>query len=187
MNGLLANIEGYIDVDDNLKAALGRYFKRVEFKKNTTILDIDSPCNWIFFIEAGECVTYYYQEGREVVSFVYPKGYWVTNWSAFYMQEQSEEAIKTNSDTVLYQISYNDFEALYKEFPIMERFSRKNMEFHVAFSDKMYRGYSFGSPTERYNQLLKHFPEITQIATLGKIASVLGITRETLSRIRSKK
>ncbi|MCT4638050.1 MAG: Crp/Fnr family transcriptional regulator [Bacteroidales bacterium] len=187
MDGLLANIEKHIDVSDDLRTALRRYFKRVEYKKNVMILDIDSPCNKLFFIEKGECVTFYYQEGREVVSFVYPEGYWVTNWSGFFLQERSEEAVKAISDTVLYQISYNDFESLYKEFPIMERFSRKNMEFHVAFSDKMYRGYSFGSPTERYNHLLKHFPEITQIATLGKIASVLGISRETLSRIRSKK
>jgi CRP-like cAMP-binding protein len=187
MESLLVNISQHISISQELEKAIKHSFKRVELKKNTVLLEIGNSCNKIFFIEKGKCATYYYQDGKEVISFLYPSGYWVTNWSGFYCQEKAEEGIKTVSEVVMYEISHSKLEEIYLKFPIMERFARKNLETQLAYTDRIYRGYSFGSPIDRYQHLIKYYPEIIQLTTLSNIASLLGISRETLSRIRSKK
>ena len=78
-------------------------------------------------------------------------------------------------------------EQLYQESPQFERFGRKMYEQQLAYLDAFYKGYLFMTAKERYDLLLSVFPDVTQRVNLGHIASFLGISQETLSRIRAKK
>ena len=90
-------------------------------------------------------------------------------------------------DGTLLEISYEGMQDLYAQFARFERFGRVLMEEHLAFIDHFSRGYMFLSAKERYQQLLISFPDIELRVKLGQIASFLGISQETLSRIRSGK
>ena len=68
----------------------------------------------------------------------------------------------------------------------MQEFGRLMVEEQLTFLDYFYRGFMFMSAKEKYNLLLSIFPDVTQRVNLGHIAAVLGISLETLSRIRKK-
>jgi len=75
---------------------------------------------------------------------------------------------------------------LLKTDPAFERFGRILMEEQLAFIDYYFKGVLFMTAKEKYSLLLSYFPDITQRVNLGHIASFLGITQETLSRLRSR-
>jgi len=87
----------------------------------------------------------------------------------------------------LFSFEYYDYKKLIETYPKFERFSRLLAEEQLAFIDLYSKGYMFMSAKEKYQLLLSNIPDIELRVKLGYIASFLGISQETLSRIRSSK
>ena len=90
-------------------------------------------------------------------------------------------------DSVVYSLKYSDMEIMLDENHDMAR-----LAFHAVYElakklSAYIIGFKFQSAEDRYNTLMKEYPQIFKRARLGHIASFLGITQETLSRIRSRK
>lgn len=187
MEKLLNYIKNFIDVDNGLFNDLSGLFKYAVYSKGENILDAGKFCRNLYFINAGAIRTYYYQDGRDVTSWIYPENYFITAWSSFINNSLAFENIQAIAPTELYYIDKKDLETLYCKYPSMERFGRKLMEEQLAFVDEINYGFMFSSAKERYDNLLEIFPDITRVANLGHIASILGISQETLSRIRKLK
>jgi CRP-like cAMP-binding protein len=89
-------------------------------------------------------------------------------------------------DSTLWGIAYDDLQQLYNTHPDIERFGRlANERYYVMLEDRFVSNH-FKEARERYENLISHSPHIIQRVPLGYIASYLGITQETLSRIRNK-
>lgn len=177
-------IEYYIKVNDNLKLSLMDSFIYEEYKKGSHLTLDGERCNRLFFIVSGACRTYYEQNGKEVTSWIYPENDVVTNWDAFYSRKKSFDNIQALSDVGVYSITHTELQNLYDRHPEMERFGRKMMEQQLAFIDMINHEFIFSSAKERYDKILSLYPDIIKVANLGHIASFLGISQETLSRIR---
>ena len=108
----------------------------------------------------------------------------VTSWNSFYIQQQATDYIEATEDSVIESISFQKLQLLYEKFPELERFGRLVIEEKIVGIDMFYQGFYFLSAKEKYQLLTETFPGIDQRANLGHIASMLGITQETLSRIR---
>ena len=76
---------------------------------------------------------------------------------------------------------------LIHEYRQFEGFARLLAEEQITFTDQFFKGYMFLSAMEKYQLLLQYFPDIELRVKLTYIASFLGISRETLSRIRAQK
>jgi len=111
----------------------------------------------------------------------------MSSWYGFYKQETSYEYIEALEDCSVYAIEYHDYKKLIEVYPKFERFSRLLAEEQLAFIDLYSKGYMFMSAKEKYDLLLSNIPNIELRVKLGYIASFLGISQETLSRIRSSK
>ena len=111
----------------------------------------------------------------------------LTSWYSFYSQVQSFEYIETLEDSVVYAIDYTQYQKLLEQFPSMERFGRLLAEEQMAFLDNFSKGYMFLTAKEKYQLLLSIYPNVELHVKLGHIASFLGISQETLSRIRARK
>ena len=110
-----------------------------------------------------------------------------TSWYSFFNGNTFSEPIEALEDCVAYRIYKSDLDCLYAEYRSFETCGRKLMEESVSFIDYFYKGYGFTSAKDKYDSLLAVYPDITQRAKLGHVASYLGISQETLSRIRGKK
>ena len=102
-------------------------------------------------------------------------------------KKPSFEEIECLEDCILYQISYNNYQRLIADFPAFGNFARLLAEEMLAFLDEFSKGWSFLTAKEKYKLLLSYLPDIELRVKLGHIASFLGITQETLSRLRAQK
>ena len=86
----------------------------------------------------------------------------------------------------MWRIAKSDLESLYNSYHEIERLVRIVYEKYYIRLEDRYVNAQFKSAKERYEQLLEQSPHILERVSLGSIASYLGISQETLSRIRSR-
>lgn len=187
MEMMLGEIRARCQVTPELEGRLKSAFERVEFQAGDYIADGNSIMRHLYFLESGTIRTYFYHDGRDISSWFYMENTFFTSWYSFLHQEEDSEAIEVLKDCVVYGISKTALDELYDSFPEFNAFGRKLYEEQVGFLDYYFKAHSFISAKEKYDLLLLVYPDITQRVKLGHIASFLGISQETLSRIRGKK
>lgn len=186
MDNLLLQISKKTKLNNNLISAVKDNFELIELKKGDIILSEGQRARHIFFVEKGVLHTYYYHVDKQVTSWFYSENNFITAWSSFYTQKASYEEIKCLENCTLYKLSYERYQFLIQNFPDFANFARCLAEEMLAFLDEYSKGMFFMSAHEKYNLLLNYFPGIELRVKLGLIASFLGISQETLSRVRSK-
>jgi len=188
MEDLLRHLRLKSEVTTDLEEAIRSTFKTEHIQKKVVFEKAQQVCRKLYFISTGCLRTYYYAKGdKQVSSWFYTEKQFVTSWSSFYGNQVSFEYLETLEECELYSIDVTDFQNLIRKHPTFERFARLLVEEQMVFLDTYFKGYMFLSAKERYELLLSYFPAIELRVGLGQIASFLGISIETLSRIRSKK
>ena len=176
-----------LDFSEEESRTFERAFDRHVVKKGTTLLKAMQTCDKLYFLQSGTVRTYYDHAGKDVTSWFYTEGQFFTAWYSFLSRDASHEYIETLEDCDLYLISYNSYQELLQSDPLFERFGRLLAEEQTAFIDYFFKGYLYMTAKEKYQLLTTTFPGIELRTKLSHIASFLGITQETLSRIRAQK
>lgn len=186
MDRLISFIESYVHVSTDAKSDIIKYASVENHDKGEILLDEGFVCRKMFFLVNGTVRSYFYQKGKDVTYWIYPENSLFTSWPSFVNQKVSNEFIETIEKSEVLSISYENWNRLTESHPEMDRFGRIWMEEQMAQIHEFYMGYYFMTAKEKYDLVVSVFPSITQRANLGHIASMLGISQETLSRIRGK-
>ncbi|APD07147.1 hypothetical protein UJ101_01631 [Flavobacteriaceae bacterium UJ101] len=187
MEEFIHYIKTYCHLTDEIIEDLKKASKIDHYKKNTTIIPKGIFCKQLYFLVKGTVRSYFYYKDKEITHWIYTHHHFFTAWHSYIFNQSTEELYETTEDSILVSISYEKWEVLYKKHPILERSMRMISQQDLAMLDHFYKGYYFLSAKEKYDLLLHYYPDITQRANLGHIASMLGVSQETLSRIRGKK
>ncbi|MEL6864793.1 MAG: Crp/Fnr family transcriptional regulator [Bacteroidota bacterium] len=188
MQQLLEYISQRTFVDRTLEERIRSDFEWVSLSKGTIILEEDRKANYLYFVDKGLVHNYYYlEDGRKITSWFYDENHFVTAWSSFFQQKPSFEVIEALEECELYRISYTNYQQLIADFPPFSHFARLLAEEMLSFLDEFAKGWSFLSAKGKYELILMHFPDIELRVKLGLISSFLGISQETLSRLRATK
>jgi len=163
-------------------------FKREELSKGHFLFKQEDICRHIYFIEQGFARTYNISDsGREITNWFFPENSFLTAINSFYNSSPARDFCILTEDSIVYSMAYADFNRILDEHPELARFCFAVL-FELAKQMTEYINSSkFQTAEGRYLELVKTHPTILQRASLGHIASFLGITQETLSRIRAKK
>jgi len=186
MQNFINYIKQYIFLSEEAEKSILSVATENTYTKNTLLVEEGKTCKYLYFLLEGTVRTYSYKKGKDITHWVYPENYVFTSWHSYILKKPSLEYIEVINDAKIIAISYNDWQELYNKHPKLERFGRLIMEEQMAMIDDFYKGYYFLTAKEKYKLLIDVYPQITQIANLGHIASMLGISQETLSRIRGK-
>lgn len=185
---LIAVIKNIIPVDTVLNDAILEAFILNKYQKNYTLKSYGEIANSLFFIEKGLCRIYYVNEsGKDITYGFYKEGDFISIAESFFTQSPSVYCIETLEDCLISAISFREFVNLNNKFPAIEKVKSHVLQYFLLIATSRIVALQFQSAQQRYDSLLEQQPEILQRAPLGHIASYLGITQETLSRIRSKK
>jgi CRP-like cAMP-binding protein len=185
---LPSDIKSTVGLSDQAKQKIGDIFIRGEFPKGHLLYRQGEICQHIFYIEKGLARVYYITEGgKEITQWFYADNNFLTAVDSFYHHKPTLVSCELLEDSIIYSLKYSEMEAMLNENLEMAKFA-----FHTVYElARMLSAYisamKFQSAEERYNVLMKEYPRIFQRAKLGHIASFLGITQETLSRIRAGK
>jgi CRP-like cAMP-binding protein len=186
MNVLFNCIDQYYKISDTSKAALNKALREEELVKNTILVSEGSICNQLFFLEKGCVRGYYNLDGKEVTYWFSFENSFLTSFYSFISRKPGIENIELLEDSILWSIRYEALQELYDQHPDIERMVRIVYErYYIQLEERLISS-QFKMASERYEQLLETSPHMLQRISLGHIASYLGISQETLSRIRAK-
>jgi CRP-like cAMP-binding protein len=172
----------------HLKAVeISALFKRKSISKNSLLLEDGKKSNEYLFLESGFMRAYTLDvEGNEVTTGFYSNGQLVFEPASFFNRTPSRETIQAITDCSGWYITFEELNHLFHSMPEFREFGRSVLV--KGLSSLKVRMLSMINETaeERYARLMHTHPEIMQQASLKHIASYLGITDSSLSRIRKE-
>nr|WP_295930573.1 Crp/Fnr family transcriptional regulator [uncultured Dyadobacter sp.] len=184
---LLQFVKQHILLSSEMEAKVLMAFKNEELPKGHRLLSPDNFSQKVFYIEKGIARTYYIKDGKDITHSFIPGGTFFVSIESVFFNNPSPYGAEIMENSMVRTILYQDLEKFIDESNALQKLSRIVMISAVkTFSDKLY-SIQFQSAQERYNSMLEKFPDIMLRVPLGHIASYLGITQETLSRIRAGK
>lgn len=186
MKSLLEHIQQYCPLSHNTLNALNSALERVELVKGSTLTSEGKVCSHVFFLEQGAVRGYYNLDGKEITYWFGFENSFVTSFYSFITRKPGIEIIQALEDCILWSVSYDRLQQLYHRYPEMERLGRIMQERYYVMLEERFLTNHFREARDRYESLLGNSPHIIQRVPLGYVASYLGITQETLSRIRGK-
>jgi len=163
------------------------YFKRIEVPAKTVLLQEGKKSETMYFIEKGCLRSWVNNEGKEITTQFFFEGDSVSSIESFRTNQPSLYSIESLEPSILQTLSQEDFKDIIEHAPEL----RKELEEHLfrrLFQLQQFL-YSFlkNNPQKRYEELLEKHPHIIQRVPQHYIASYLGITSVSLSRIRNRK
>lgn len=158
-----------------------------KLRKKRFLLEDGDPCLYTTFVEKGLLRSFTIDEkGNEHILQFGLEGWWVADLYSFLTGEASEYNIEALEESELLLITKSSWDLLLDEVPTFERYFRILIQNNLIATQKRLMGTISTTAEERYHQLLQDFPNISQRVPQHMIASYIGVTRETLSRLRSQ-
>ena len=143
-------------------------------------------CRHLYFLEKGALRGYYNLDGKEITHWFAFEREFVTSFYSFTTGQPAVENIQLLEGSILWSISKDSLTHLLNQYHEIERLLRIAYEKYYIRLEERFVNAQFKTATERYQNLLAEAPHIIERMPLGYIASYLGISQETLSRIRSR-
>jgi len=165
--------------------AFHQSWKHWSVKKDHLLLKENTVSDYIYFIEKGVTRIYYYKNGKEITEWIALDGQFFLSITSFFQRTPSHLIIQTIEPSEVLGIHHDDFMKLADKYHDIERLLRKMVTSSLILSQVRMDSIQFESAQQRYERILQTTPQIVQRVPLTYIASFLGITLETLSRIRS--
>ena len=160
----------------------------VDRKKGEYLIKEGQIHDFVYFIKEGAMRSYYINEdGKDVTTWFGFEGDIAASLSNFIESKPSFENIVLLEDSILLKIKQSTLLSYFNTNLELSKFGRKLAEIALLEMEQQIFLSQIGDAKSRYNLLIDKFPEILQRVNLGHIASYLGMTQVTLSRIRSKK
>ena len=156
------------------------------FRKGELMHEANSICKHFFLLTTGLARVFYFKDGKDVTVHIAQEEESITAIDSFIQRKKSKYNVEAIEDIECLMISRKGIDRLSAESHQFEHFSRLLLE--KAYIDLAERLDSllFHTTIERYNELLKNKPELFRRVPAKHLASLLGMTPENFSRIRSK-
>jgi CRP-like cAMP-binding protein len=165
----------------------GDIFIERKIESKTVLLNAGEIANYVHFVKKGCLREWFNKDGKDITFQFFMEGQPVASIDSFMNGEPSLFSIESIEPSIIISVRKDDFEKLFTIYPefkdrfqsfIFQRFRNYAQLFLSRITD---------TPKERYDDLVKNKPEIIKRIPQHYIASFLGITPVSLSRIRNKK
>jgi CRP-like cAMP-binding protein len=168
-------------------AAIAEISSMVNMDKNKDLQPIGHTCKTIYFINKGVARIYYLKDGIDITESFSFENSIIARVESLFSGKPSRKAIQVLEDAEIVAINAPKLFKLYDKFHEIERLFRKIFESGYVETVNRIEGIQFHTAEERYNALLSEAPNILMRVPLKYVASYLGITQVSLSRIRGQR
>jgi CRP-like cAMP-binding protein len=163
------------------------FFQPKKLRKKRFLLGEGDICKYIAFVEKGLLRSFIIDEkGTEHILQFSLEGWWVSDLSSFLTGEPSQYNIEALEDCELLLMTKSSWDSLLDKIPVFERYFRILIQNNLIVTQRRLIASFSNTAEEKYHKLVQNFPDILQRVPQHMVASYLGITRETLSRIRGQ-
>lgn len=173
-------------LSDEIIEEFERCFEFIEVPKSYVFLRDGDVCNYTYVITSGLARMYYIKDNAEISSMFIGKNAPFNAPDSYYSRKPGYLCIDTLEPTCIARIHYNNLQRMYLKFPELNFVGRIITEHYFVKSEERLYLLRKQSGEERYSYFLTNYPELIQRVPLKHIATYLGLSFETLSRIRNK-
>jgi len=184
---LKAHIHTFVPFSEESWELLQECISVLEFKKNQPLLRAGEVCTALFFVIKGLCKSCYERDGKEINTAFFFENDFAANVKSLTSSTTSEYAIVACEATVVCRLDKSSLLRAYMKSHEIESFGRKTLEKITIQQEEQLHHFQLLTPRERFERLVAEHPEFLQRISLTQIASYLGMSRETLSRLRALK
>lgn len=180
------HIEKLVPLTDNEFAFVHSHLTVQNFRKGDFLIRQGEHVSYLYYVVSGLLKLVYNDEsGKEYIVSFAMEDWWESDIQAYYTQTKATMSLQCIEDTCVLCIPLADYKKLCAGLHKMERFFlEKSIGGHIA-SQQRILSFITSNATERYEQLLKRYPQLVQRVPKSLLASYLGVSRETLSRLSS--
>jgi len=157
----------------------------VEYPKGYHLFKEGRKGSHVYFIERGIARAYSTPDNREMTYWFGTEGDVAMSYYSYVADRPGYESVELLEDSILYAISHGDLQTLYSTNIEMANWGRKFAEYELIRTEKNFMTQQSLPAAVRYQLLLEQNPQLLRRVQLGYIASYLGVTQVTLSRIRA--
>ncbi|MEL6939899.1 MAG: Crp/Fnr family transcriptional regulator [Cyanobacteria bacterium J06598_1] len=159
----------------------------VEFSKDDVLLEKGQISDHLYFINEGVLRSSCEVEGKDVTRWFSYAGDFAAAYFSFVYRQPSEDCILPVTDVEVLSLSHIALQALSKQDTVWIDLNRHLLEHYYTTLQNRVMAFQTKSTMERYKLLLAEHPDIEAQVPLGCLASYLGMSQETLSRLRAKR
>ncbi|HET8737271.1 MAG TPA: Crp/Fnr family transcriptional regulator [Pricia sp.] len=184
MEELFKYFEKFLLLSEESKKSIREICSFASIPKNQELQPIGHTCRTVYFIKKGIARIYYYKEDIDITEYFAFENNIIARAESLFTGKPSKKGIQVLEDSQIIAINATQLYKLYDDYPQIERVFR--LIFEAAYVDAIHRieSIQFCSAKERYLALL-HETELVNRIALKHIASYLGVTQVSLSRIRA--
>jgi CRP-like cAMP-binding protein len=184
-NLILSNIERHIRLTETEKNFFISKLKHRKYRKKQYVLQAGDVARHDNFVIKGLLRAYTVDDkGQEHIAMFAMEGWWTSDLYSFLTETPATQNIDALEDSEVLSIEKPDLETLYHEIPKFERFFRIILQNAFIANQQRVLGSISQTAEEQYLAFIKKYPSLEQRIPQHQIASFLGITPETISRIR---
>ena len=180
-------VSGIFPYDEHILEFFKLHTQRIVVKKNEIISTNGSMNKNAYYVEKGLMRLFYYENGKDITTNFYAEGKFLANYDTLFNTGPTKFNIEALEDSEIIFCNYEILEKLCGQSLSVANFGRYMLGRIITQMSDRISSLQYMTAREKYEQLLKDHPDIILRAPLGTIASYLGISQETLSRIRSAK
>lgn len=187
MTNIIDNMLSLCPVSEDTIQELKKCMILCRFPKKYQLIKENTFCKSAYFIEKGMTRSFWLVNGEEITTSFSWEGGIVFSMDELYYNKPSEEFVETLEDVVVYKISLVDLTKLFQTIFELANWGRIIHQNEYRRLHRSHKERLTLPAKERYEEFKQQFPQICQRVKLRYIASYLGITLPTLSRLRAKK
>ncbi|GAB3243632.1 Crp/Fnr family transcriptional regulator [Hymenobacter seoulensis] len=181
---LRAHLQRVVSLTEPELAGVLARFTLQRLKKHQFLLQVGKPVKHQYFVVAGLLkLVYTDAAGKAHLLAFAPEDWWETDLPAFYAQTPATCSLQCLEDTTVLCLTLTDYHALCTELPALARFFLHKATRGAIAAQQRLLSLLTTSAQERYEQLLSQYPALSQRVSKTLLASYLGVSRETLSRL----
>lgn len=186
MQTLSSFIQQELGIPEKLIQDILPYYQEEKLAKNDFLVKKGMQCDRLCFIEKGYIRFFSYSDKKVITHWIFGEGQLVTDVASYYLRAPAKWNIQALNDTSVYTLTFSDFQRMRKAIPEWDAYEKSLLiRLMSALENRVYALLSM-TAEERYQYLFATDSKMFQELPLHYLASMLGMTPETLSRIRGK-
>lgn len=185
---LKKQLETIVEITDDEFNLIKTYFTEKHFDKKQFVFHQEDYIDNCYFVISGLMKLVYVNDlGKEFIFSIVNENRWESDFMAYFTKNKTTMSLQCVEKTHLLCLTLENYHKLCNEFPQMQRFFHQKSTLGFITTQHRLLCFLTTNAQERYEMILKQSPEIFKRASKTLLASYLGVSRETLSRLYSKK
>lgn len=182
---LYEHLDNIYRLPEPARSEFGARWRFIEQEKGRHLLREGAVSDYFYFIEQGAARIYYHKKDREITEWLALGPNFFFSIRSFFERTPSHLSIHLLENAQLWLLHHDDLMQLSAQYHEVEKLQRRIVTRSLILSQIRMESIQFESAQQRYQRLITQNPDIVQRVPLAYIASFLGITQETLSRVRN--